>query len=66
MISTEKKFHPSPALDTINHNLLFKNLKNGYLNQKIKKKLTYDFSNFIFYLIDFLKYWVLFLYNIKK
>ena len=31
------------------------------LNQKIKKKLTCNFSNFIFYFIDFIKYLVLFL-----
>ena len=38
--------------------------KEKSLNQKIKKikkKLTCNYSNFIFYFIDFLKYWVLFL-----
>ena len=29
--------------------------------KKIKKKYTCNFSNFIFYFIDFIKFWVLFL-----
>ena len=31
------------------------------MNQKIKKKLICNFSNFIFYFIDFIKFWVIFL-----